>query len=427
MKRSIRQAGHNDAGGFLEPMDAESAAWIAAVAAALATPEEHVLSPELDLGGHELALLDFDPRDLDRLRRIGRLIEIPDEPDVQTALAISGSTAQAKIHPFPADADFFERVHILAPNRPRAIARLAELVRANALAADHRPELGLDEVCFGRFAASPGKALRWTVPAVREGALVRRLDSGETERVTWAAAAADPAFVKLDWILLDPALGGPAKVTKVIDATWEAPDGAIESLDGLIDADFQQVYLSARDALVAARLVGEAGPDLGRALYLRFMEQEIVKYLHQDPPDYVKVAKRLYNRCRLSGHFAEAVWLRGLFDDPPGRLGLLRTELELISARWVDDADAVVALQRLAGIAAEVLTALGSDALPVTPGLSGDRSAERVRREVAALDEALTEALVATFGRRLLNCPPVATLLQEIVAETRSPVDADPA
>ena len=42
-----------------------------------------------------------------------------------TALALSGSAAQGKIQRFPADCDFFERVHIRAPTREEACAILA--------------------------------------------------------------------------------------------------------------------------------------------------------------------------------------------------------------------------------------------------------------------------------------------------------------
>src|SRR5687768_7313418 len=75
----------------------DAGSWMAAVAAALASPEEYVTCSVNDLGGHELALLDFDPATADRHRRLGRLIEIPDADGVRTALAISGSSAQSRV------------------------------------------------------------------------------------------------------------------------------------------------------------------------------------------------------------------------------------------------------------------------------------------------------------------------------------------
>jgi hypothetical protein len=38
-----------------------------------------------------------------------------------TALALSGSAAQNRIHRFPADIDFFERVHIRADTQERGL------------------------------------------------------------------------------------------------------------------------------------------------------------------------------------------------------------------------------------------------------------------------------------------------------------------
>lgn len=405
--------------GDAAELEAASLAWLEAVAAALATPEEHVLAGDHNLGGHELALLDFDPAVADRLRQIGHLIEIPDSPDVRTALAISGSSAQARIHPFPGDADYFERVHLSAPDRSIARHRFANLVRENALATANTPALRLVEVHFGRLPSGAGGALRWTPAELRSGVARRQLGSGETVSATWDAAAADPALVKLDWHLRDPALGGPIKVCKVIDGTWEVPDGRVESLDGLIDADFQQVYLAADDAALAARLASHAAPDLGRALYVAFMEQEIVKYLRRQPIEYVKVAKRLYNRCRLTGHYQEAVWLRELFDDEPAELVQVRAQIQLLR----DEGPEAAVAARLHG----ALDAFARALAPDDPGIVTIRECrdllldcladDGVPRALALLEAATTEAAGRIFERKLRTHPAVASLLAEIEAK----------
>ena len=395
-----------------------SKAWLEAVAAALATPEEHVLAGDQDLGGHELALLDFDPASAERLRRIGRLIEIPDTREVRTALAISGSSAQARIHSFAGDADFFERVHLSAPDRTAAECRFAELVRENALVTADVPGLRLIEIQFGRPPFGGGAALRWTPAELRSGVAQRPISDGRSVNVTWESAASDPAFVKLDWHLLDPLLGGPIKVCKVIDGTWEGPDGRIESLDGLIDADFQEVYLAADDAALAARLASHAAPDLGRALYVAFMEQEIVKYLRRRPVDYVKIAKRLYNRCRLTGHYQEAVWLRELFDDEPTGLMRVRAQVELLRDETPD-----------ATVAARLHEAIESLAEALAPGDPGRGTVRSCRDLLAGSDDnavplalaLLESATIESAGRivegRLRAHPAVASLLVEIEAK----------
>src|SRR5262245_23606716 len=86
-------------------LDREAAReWLRAVADASATPGEYARSLDGQFGGHELALIDFDPDAASRLREIGRLIATPTVGDVTSALAIAGSAAQGRIQPFPADA-----------------------------------------------------------------------------------------------------------------------------------------------------------------------------------------------------------------------------------------------------------------------------------------------------------------------------------
>ena len=76
-------------------MDEEEAIqWLTAVIAA----EQHDGATEIDhergVFGHRVVLLDFDPADLDRVRRVAAIVEIEDRPNVETAIALSGSSAQ---------------------------------------------------------------------------------------------------------------------------------------------------------------------------------------------------------------------------------------------------------------------------------------------------------------------------------------------
>jgi hypothetical protein len=123
--------------------------WLRAVADAVATPGEFARSSDGEFGGHELALIDFDPDVAARLRVIGRLIAMPESPHVVAALAIAGSTAQGLIQPFPADADFFERVHISAPDRNTAAERLVATLIANLDATRSHAGLVLEEIFLG--------------------------------------------------------------------------------------------------------------------------------------------------------------------------------------------------------------------------------------------------------------------------------------
>ena len=99
-------------------------------------------------------MLDFSPERLDYFRKIGNLVEFYDEPGrVETALALSGSSAQSKIQRFPGDADSFERVNIIAPTKEAACQILAEIMREKALSTAQGPTYQLIEVKMGSYPA----------------------------------------------------------------------------------------------------------------------------------------------------------------------------------------------------------------------------------------------------------------------------------
>ena len=65
-------------------------------------------------------MADLDATGLDHFRRMAAIVGFEyGPPEVMTALALSGSAAQARVQRFPADADFFERIHILRRRRGR--------------------------------------------------------------------------------------------------------------------------------------------------------------------------------------------------------------------------------------------------------------------------------------------------------------------
>lgn len=334
---------HSSADALDSPGDEESEIWLLGVELALTTPEVFVIQVEQDLGGHELALLDFDPALAARLRRIGAQIAIRPRPGIRSGLAISGSSAQGLVNPYPCDFDFFERIHISAPDRTAAVAVLAEVVRANALDVAANPAFSPEEVRLGR--ESDGSFLSWTYDELLAG----RLERGTSDvSVSWSDAAADPGMVKLDWFYVDPDSGKQAKVTKVVDATWSAPGGVPESLDGLIDAEFQQVYLSAEGARLAAEVAARSATELEIGRYADFMAEEVRKFRHREPPDHLKAAKRLYNLCRATGRFAEALWIRELLSSiasgdaaVPGRVGIV------VEARMADERQIAVLLEAI--------------------------------------------------------------------------------
>ena len=105
----------------------------------------------------------------------------------------------------------------------------------------------------------------------------------------------------------------------MLDVTWEAPDGSIVALDGFIDSYFQEVYLEAESLPVFSKIASHVSPD---ALddYVEALEGEVRKYVAKEPKNYGKAAKRMYNVFRYSGAYAEAAYIRELFDEPTAAL-----------------------------------------------------------------------------------------------------------
>ena len=104
--------------------------------------------------GQNIAMLDFSPNRLDYFRKIGKLVEFLDIPgEVETALALSGSSAQSKIQRYPGDCDYFERVNIIAPTSEDACRMLGKIMREKALSTTQGPTYQLFEVKMGSYPA----------------------------------------------------------------------------------------------------------------------------------------------------------------------------------------------------------------------------------------------------------------------------------
>jgi hypothetical protein len=242
---------------------------------------------------------------------------------VETALALSGSAAQSKIQSYPGDADFFERVNIIADTRQQACRVLGTLVRQKALETAQGPTYRLIEVKMGSFPFDmtiedkkypAGSPISWTVPALQQEFVEGTNAQGQAAKVTWDEAIKDPGWTKLDWVVADPVNGQLANASNMLDVTWEAPDGTITPLDGYLDPYFQEVYLEAESIPIFSKLAKHVSAD---ALdeYVHQLEGEVNKYLTKDV-NYGKAAKRMYNIFRLTGRYEEAAFIRELFDEP---------------------------------------------------------------------------------------------------------------
>jgi hypothetical protein len=320
----------------IELDEEEALQWMTALIS-MKSSMDITVDPSSGVFGNRIVMLDFSPNELAHFREIGRLVEFQDQPGVvETALALSGSSAQSKIQTYPGDCDYFERINIKAATREQACRILADLMREKALATQKGPTYQLLEVKFGNYpfeavhgehSIHAGAPISWMPKEIQNGKIEVVRPDGSAAAITWEEAALDPGWCKLDWVVADPAHGTLSNASNMLDVTWEAPDETIIPLDGYLDPYFQEVYLQAESIPIFSKLAKHVSAD---ALdeYVKQLEHEVNKYLTKDV-NYGKVAKRMYNIFRLTGRYEDAVFLRDLFDEPTTMLyqvwSLIRT------------------------------------------------------------------------------------------------------
>ncbi len=301
--------------------------WLTAMAAAEATEEEWAIDAESGIYGHEITLLDFDRATLERYRRIADIVQLPDLPNIETAISLSGSAAQGVIQRYPGDCDYFERVNIKAASREEACRMLAQLMRDKALAFFKGANYELIEVRFGTWKTEVvkggqrigvGSSVTWTPAEIQAGAMEVLRADGQPWTVDWEYGTLEPGWCKMDWVVAEPELGRVVNASNMLDVTWEGPDGEIVPLDGFLDPYFQEVYLEAGSVPLFTKLANQLSPKaLGE--YVRQLTGEVYKYTHKHI-NYGKAAKRLYNIFRLTGRHGTAALIREMFDEPAALL-----------------------------------------------------------------------------------------------------------
>jgi hypothetical protein len=303
--------------------EAEALQWLTSMAAQQSGDGDIVIDEKSGVFGHRVSMLDFSPAELARFREIGRIVEILDEPNVETALALSGSAAQSKIQTYPGDCDYFERVNIKAPTREEACAILSRVMREKVLATEKGPTYQFIEAKYGSYPfdcersgknRQVGTPISWTLDEIKSGQISVVRADGKPDVIRWDDLVNEPGWCKLDWVVADKNRNTLANASNVLDVTWEAPDGTLHPLDGYLDAYFQEVYLDAESipifSKVAKQVTANALDD-----YVEALEGEVRKYV-VDHANYGKAAKRMYNVFRLTGRYPEAAYIRELFDEP---------------------------------------------------------------------------------------------------------------
>ena len=413
----------------VEISETEALQWLSAMAAD--TDTEISMDLETGVFGHKVVMLDFSPSELARFREIGRLVEFEDEPGVvETALALSGSSAQSKIQTYPGDCDYFERVNIIADTREEANTILARIMRDKALSKLKGPTYQLIEVKFGSYPFDMvkgdqliklGSPISWTPAEIQAGKIEGFLQDGTQAEIQWEEAASNSGWCKLDWVIADPTRGKLANASNMLDVTWEAPDGSITPLDNYLDAYFQEVYLEAESVPIFSKLMKHVSPD---ALddYVTQLEKEVNKYLTKDI-NYGKAAKRMYNVFRLTGRYEEAAYLRELFDEPTTMLyqvwSLIRTIDDSFTPGSAISLDHVLA--QADDLIVSVIDALEGDQeteivrllLKLRDALTRQESTEHLSAEAEAAREHVINIVNNFFYKNLTSIPSIKAYMDD--------------
>lgn len=307
----------------IELDEEEALQWLTAIAVAQDGTD---ISVDVKTGvfGHKVTMLDFSPQELAHFRTLGELVGFPDQPGkVETALALSGSAAQSKIQRYPGDADFFERINIIADTKEEACAILAEIMREKVEQTAKGATYEMIEVKFGSYPQDvkrgdsllkAGSPISWKPADVLAGKIHLSSADGKPLTLTWEEASLDSGWCKLDWVVADPVHEVLVNASNMLDVTWQTPDGGIIPLDGYLDPYFQEVYLEAESIPLFTKLAKHVSADALED-YVHALEKEVKKYILKDL-NYGKAARRMYNIFRLTGRYEPAAFIRELFDEP---------------------------------------------------------------------------------------------------------------
>ena len=382
--------------------------------------------------GHKMTMLDFSPKDLEYFRRIGKVVEFEDIPGkVETALALSGSSAQSKIQSYPGDCDYFERINIISPTRAEACQILAEIMRKKALDFLQGPTYQLIEIKFGQHPRDivingreikAGSPISWHPDQVKAAKIDGFTKEGEHITVTWDEVRDNPGWCKLDWVVADPVRKQLANASNMLDVTWEDAAGEITPLDGFLDPYFQEVYLDAASVPIFSKLAQHVSADALED-YVSALEREVYKYLTKDV-NYGKVAKRMYNIFRLTGKYEEAAFLRELFDEPATILYQIWSLIRTIDDAYIPDSsithDQLVASTD--NLIYEVIDALEGDQeteivrhlMKLRDALSQPEAHETLTAEAEAARAMVINIVNNFFYERLVSLPSIKDYMDEV-------------
>ena len=195
-------------------------------------------------------------------------------------------------------------------------------------------------------------------------------------------------------------------------------------LDKFIDPYFQEVYLEAESLPLFNRLVSQLSSDAVDT-YVDDLEYEVHKYVTRDR-NFGKAARRMYNVFRLTGRYAEAAYLRELFDEPTTVLyqiaALIRTldEADRPGAAFdhetlISQTDSLI-ISAVAALEGKAETDMVRALLSVRDNLARASGGEGRSVEVEQVRSGAIAAVNDYFERRLLGMPQIKAYLDDLAA-----------
>ena len=302
--------------------EAESLKWLSAMAAKT-EGDDVVVDKVSGTFGHRTSMLDFSPRDLERFRKIGEVVEVTGEGG-ESALALSGSAAQSKIQSFPGDADFFQRINIKAATREEACGIMARLMRDHVLSHLSGPTFQFLEAKLGSYpedgfvrgeAVRKGSPVTWKAPEIEAGEQILDSEDGTQTVLRWDEVALDPGWCKLDWVVDRPGAASASRTPATSSTSPGRRPTARSSRSTATSTRTSRRCTSTPTQVPTFAKVAKFVSDDALDEYVDRLEEEVHKYLTKHL-NYGKAAKRMYNVFRLSGRHMDAAFVRELFDEP---------------------------------------------------------------------------------------------------------------
>ena len=177
-------------------------------------------------------MLDFSPKELDRFRKIGEVVQVARHRRASQrarsrspARRRSPRSSRFPATPTSSSASTSRRLRARRHARSWPTSCATRCCRPSAAipTSSSRPSSAASRSTASPTAGSSTRAapISWNLDEIRAGELIAELPDGTTKTLLWNEVALDPGWCKLDWVVSDPIRRQLSNASNVIDVTWE--------------------------------------------------------------------------------------------------------------------------------------------------------------------------------------------------------------